>query len=44
MSINIHGGGSRTNQNGLRFEQETSIEQAFIQAGFTVSSNVLFDS
>lgn len=38
MPINIHGGGARTNENGLRFEQETSLEHALINAGYTITS------
>lgn len=38
MPINIHGGGAHTNENGLRFEQETSLEHALINAGYTITS------
>ena len=38
MPINIHGGGARTNENGLRFEQETSLEHALINAGYTITN------
>ena len=44
MPINIHGGGARTNQNGLKFEQETSLEHALINAGYTITSrNTIID-
>lgn len=33
---NIFGGGSRTNQNGLLFEQETSLNDALLDAGFDI--------
>ena len=36
MPINIHGGGARTNKNGLRFEQETSLSDALYYAGYVV--------
>lgn len=35
MAINTYGGGARTNRNGLRFEQETSLEQALCTAGYS---------
>lgn len=41
MAINIYGGGARTNKNGLRFEQETSLEQALINAGYTIKEGTL---
>ena len=41
MAINIHGGGARTNKNGLRFEQETSLEQALINAGYIIKEGTL---
>lgn len=37
MAINRHGGGARTNRNGLRFEQETSLEEALLNAGYRVT-------
>ena len=44
MPINIYGGGARTNENGLRFEQETSLEHALINAGYTITNrNVIID-
>ena len=39
MPINTHGGGARTNANGLRFEQETSLESALKSAGYTIDGN-----
>lgn len=44
MAINRYGGGARTNRNGLSFEQETSIEDALINAGYRINSrNVVQD-
>lgn len=44
MAINTHGGGARTNVNGLRFEQETSLKEALLDAGYTVTErNVVKD-
>ena len=31
MSINTYGGGNQTNINGLKFEQETSLNQALLK-------------
>ena len=36
MPINIHGGGARTNENGLKFEQETSLADALENAGYYI--------
>ena len=36
MAINTHGGGAHTNEVGLRFEQETSLENALLMAGYMV--------
>lgn len=45
MPRNIHGGGARTNENGLRFEQETSLRDALIQSGYKVSGrNNVYDA
>ena len=33
---NIYGGGAKTNENGLHFEQTTMLSDAFINAGFTI--------
>lgn len=43
MSImpNKHGGGARTNQNGLHFEQTTSLNDALINAGYNVTNCVV---
>nr|WP_302305468.1 hypothetical protein [Ruthenibacterium lactatiformans] len=38
MAINRYGGGAKTNENGLRFEQETKLEEALRNAGYTVSA------
>lgn len=44
MPINTHGGGARTNEYGLRFEQETSLEEALINAGYFISPrNLVLD-
>lgn len=45
MPINRHGGGSRTNINGLCFEQETSLEQALLNAGYEITNrNIVRDT
>lgn len=33
---NKHGGGAKTNANGLRFEQDTSLNTALINAGYKI--------
>ena len=38
MPINTHGGGARTNENGLRFEQETSLADALLNAGYIITN------
>lgn len=38
MPVNIYGGGARTNKNGLRFEQETSLEDALLNKGYTITN------
>ncbi len=44
MAINRHGGGARTNKNGLKFEQETDLKDALINAGYSVSNkNIVHD-
>ena len=44
MAINRYGGGARTNRNGLLFEQETSLEEALINAGYRINNrNVVQD-
>ena len=40
MPINTHGGGARTNANGLQFEQETSLAEALLNAGYLVSNDI----
>ena len=42
MPVNIYGGGATTNQNGLAFEQETSLKTAFENQGYTVVNNEVF--
>lgn len=37
--MNIYGGGARTNEFGLKFEQDTSLNDALLAAGYTVSPN-----
>ncbi len=37
MSINTHGGGAQTNANGLKFEQDTSLNNALIMKGFKIN-------
>ena len=37
MPANRFGGGARTNENGLRFEQETSLKDSLINAGYVVN-------
>lgn len=44
MPINIYGGGARTNENGLKFEQETSLADALYNAGYTITTrNIVKD-
>ena len=44
MSINIYGGGARTNANGLRFEQETGLTDALNNAGYKITNrNIIKD-
>lgn len=38
---NTHGGGARTNLNGLRFEQTTSLNEALINAGYNVTDYIV---
>lgn len=35
--INTHGGGAQTNKNGLKFEQDTSLHTAIVNAGFATT-------
>lgn len=39
---NIYGGGSKTNKNGLHFEQVTSLNKALGDAGYTIKSNEVY--
>ena len=39
---NIHGGGARTNQNGLHFEQITSLDDALNNAGYNVINHIVY--
>ena len=40
---NIFGGGSKTNTNGLKFERDTSLEEALINAGYTIKNEEVYD-
>ena len=40
---NIYGGGSQTNKNGLAFERDTSLDEAFIKAGYYIKDNYVYD-
>ena len=39
---NTHGGGAKTNENGLHFEQTTSLDDLLINAGFDVRNCKVF--
>ena len=39
---NIHGGGARTNQNGLHFEQTTSLDDALCNAGYDIINHTVY--
>ena len=39
---NKFGGGARTNQNGLHFEQTTSLNEALIAAGYRVQDHIVY--
>ena len=39
---NVYGGGRRTNENGLRFERETSLDGALAAAGCRISGNRVY--
>ncbi len=43
-SPNIFGGGSRTNANGLHFEQTTSLDFALIKAGYKVQNHNVYQN
>lgn len=43
MARNTHGGGSQTNANGLKFEQETDLKDALLQInGYKIENNELY--
>ena len=44
MTINTHGGGANTNKYGLRFEQDTNLSEALVNAGYRVIGNFVYDS
>ena len=39
---NIHGGGAKTNINGLKFEQTTSLDESFALAGYKVENHEVY--
>ena len=39
---NIHGGGAKTNINGLTFEQTTSLDESFTLAGYKVENHEVY--
>lgn len=41
---NTHGGGAQTNQNGLHFEQTTSLDSALVHAGYEVINHVVYSN
>lgn len=40
---NIYGGGNQTNLNGLEFERDTSLDEAFINKGYTIKDSCVYD-
>ena len=40
---NIFGGGSKTNITGLKFERDTSLDDALKKAGYVIKNNVVYD-
>lgn len=43
MARNIYGGGSKTNLNGLKFEQETSLKEAILKLkGYSVNNGDIY--
>lgn len=42
--INTHGGGSKTNKNGLLFEQSTSLVSSLVNSGFIVTDDEVFSN
>lgn len=43
-SANVYGGGARTNENGLLFEQETSLNEALCKAGYQIIDTKVFSN
>lgn len=41
--VNVYGGGANTNLTGLRFERETSLNDALISAGYCVKDHIIYD-
>lgn len=39
---NIYGGGAKTNINGLKFEQATSLDESFTLAGYKIEKHEVF--
>lgn len=39
MAINTHGGGAKTTEHGLKFEQDTRLEDALTAAGYIVENS-----
>lgn len=37
--INTHGGGAKTNENGLKFERNMSLMDSVLRAGMTVENS-----
>lgn len=40
---NVFGGGNKTNQHGLLFEEETSLNESLINAGYTIEGKEIYD-
>ena len=40
---NVYGGGAQTNKNGLLFERDTSLDEAFIESGYIVENFEVYD-
>lgn len=40
---NIYGGGSKTNANGLKFEKDTSLKEALVNAGYIINDSYVYD-
>ena len=40
---NIFGGGSKTNVNGLKFEWDTSLDEALIKVGYKINNFEVWD-